>query len=125
MRSLMRRKRAITYKDYAGVVYDTDANGRKTGHKSVQYSQKKTLICTVSAPTGNATLEMFGVNENYDRVIVVDDPNFPISETSVLWIETPYSEGVAHDYVIKRIIRNINYMAIGCRKVDVCETNIN
>lgn len=115
----MRNKRQIAYKNYVRTDYDVDSNNRKTGNKTVVYSSAKFMYGTVSTPTGNAVLEMFGTNENYDKVVVVDMPDIDISENSVLWLDREMVTGNEFDYVVRRVIRNHNFLTIGVRKVDV------
>ena len=99
--------------------YEQDQQGRKTSRKTVNYSNVKKLYCSVSTPTGNAVLEMFGTDENYDKVIVADKPDIDISENSILWLDRAHAENVAYDYMVKKIVRNHNFLTIGVRKVDV------
>ena len=115
----MRNRRSINYCNFASTEYEVGTNGKKTGRKSVVYSNVKTCYGTVSAPSGSASLEMFGTDEDYDKTIVLDMNIQDITENSVFWIDKAYAEGVAHDYIVRRIVRNINYMFIGLRKVNV------
>jgi len=119
MRGLMRNKRKVIYKNYVGVTYLEDESGHKNGKKEVTYTDPKFMYCTVSTPTGNTVLEMFGTNENYDKVVVVDMPDMDINENSILWIDRAYGENVAYDYIVKKVVRNHNFLTIGVRKVDV------
>lgn len=119
MRGLMRNKRTVVYKNYVSTSYAEDESGHKTGKKPVTYSDPKSMYCTVSTPTGNTILEMFGTNENYDKVVVVDKPDMDIDENSILWIDRAYGENVTYDYIVKKIVRNHNFLTIGVRKVNV------
>jgi len=119
MRGLMKAKRWIYYSNYQSVSYKTNEKGLKTGSKSITYTDIRKMFGTVSTPTGGAVVEMFGSDEKYDKVIVLDKPDIVIKETSVLWLDVPYGEDVPHDYEIKRIVRNRNFLIIGTRKVDV------
>lgn len=119
MRCLMRNKRAIVYKNFVATEFAEDTQGNKTGRKITNYTEPITVYGTVSTPTGNAVLEMFGTNENYDKIVVIDMPSINISENSVLWLDRKYDTDVPYDYVVKRVIRNHNYLTVGVRKVDV------
>ena len=119
MRGLMRNKRGIVYKNYVRTEYEVDSNNRKTGNRTVVYSDSKTVYGSVSTPTGNSVLEMFGTNEDYDKILVIDQTDIDIGENAILWVDRNYGEDVPHDYVIKRIVRNHNFLTIGIRKVDV------
>lgn len=119
MRGLMRNKRAVTYKNYVSTAYEEDKSHVKTGRKIVTYSDPKTMLCTVSTPTGSAVLEMFGTNENYDKVLVCDKRDIELTENSILWVDKAYGENIAHDYIVRRISRNRNFLFVAVRKVDV------
>lgn len=114
----MRNKRPISYCNFVRTDYE-EKDGRKTGNKTVVYADVKTCYGTVSAQSGSTSLEMFGTDEDYDKTIVLDMNITDITENSVFWIDKAYTEGVAHDYIVRRIIRNINYMFVGLRKVNV------
>lgn len=124
MRSLMRNRRAIFYKNYRGTTYEEKDN-RKTGRKTVTYDPVKVCYGTVSTPTGTAILQMFGTDEKYDKTIALDKTDFDINENSVLWIDKPYEEGLGYDYIVKRVVRNRNFLFLGVRKVNTAyaETN--
>lgn len=119
MRSLMRNRRAVQYKNYVSTEYEENELGRKTGHRSVTYSDVKTVYGTVSAANGAVSLQMFGTDENYNKTLVLDMPDIDINENSVVWVDKPYAEGVAYDYVVRKVVRNHNFLFVGLRKVDV------
>lgn len=119
MRSLMRNRRAVVYKNYVRTEYEEDSSGRKTGHRTIVYGEAQTVYGTVSAPTGSASLQMFGTDENYSKTLVLDKPDIEITENSVMWVDKPYVEGEAHDYIVRKVVRNRNFLFIGLRKVDV------
>lgn len=125
MRGLMRNKRAIFYKNYVTTEYAEDSQGRKTGRKKVKYSDVKVVYGTVSTPTGSVSLEMFGTDKGYNKLVVLDSTDIELDENSVFWLDKQYVEGQAHDYVVTKILKNANFLTIGLRKVDVgyAETN--
>lgn len=124
MRGLMRNKRPIFYCNFASTEYE-EVNGRKTGRRSVVYSNVKTAYGTVSAPQGSASLDMFGTDEDYDKTLVFDTTNLEITENTVFWLDKPYAEGVAHDYIVRKVARHMNFMFVGCRKVNVVNAQTN
>lgn len=127
MRGLMRNKRWVFYKNFVKTEYLLDENNRKTGYTKTVYSDVRKFHVSVSTPTGNSVVEMFGTDEKYDKVVVSDKPDIEITENSVLWIDKKYGENTAYDYVVKKIMKNHNFLFIGVRKVDVrnAETNQN
>lgn len=114
----MRNRRAIKYCNFVSTTYE-EKDGKKTGRKSVVYTDVKTAYGTVSAPSGSTSQEMFGTDLDYDKTVVFDMPTIDMTENSVLWLDRTYAEGVAHDYIVRKITRNINYMFVACRRVDV------
>lgn len=122
MRCLQRNMRRIYYANYVGAEYATkeDADGVVIydGEPRVVYSAPVELLANVSPASGNATQDVFGLSLQYDRVVVVDDPNTPIDEASVLWIDTVPREGVPHDYVVRRVARGLSSAAIAVSRVN-------
>lgn len=114
----MRNKRPIYYSNFSKVEYEEKDN-KKTGHRIVTYGDVKTVYGTVSTPNGSVTLQMFGTDENYDKTLCFDQTTLDINENSVLWVDKPYTEGVAHDYIVRKVVRNRNFLFVGIRKVDV------
>jgi hypothetical protein len=82
-------------------------------------------MANVSAARGEATTHPFGEDESYDRIIVLDDPKFPIAVTSILWIDTPptISEDgsirTPHDHIVKRVAPSLNSLSIAVSRVSI------
>ena len=92
-------------------------NGKATGQYKLLYENPITLLAYASAGNGNSNAEIFGVNESYDKVIILDDPTVDIDEASVVWIEHELDQ--PYDYVVKKVVRSINSISIGVTKVKV------
>ena len=118
MRGLMRNKRPIYYCNFVRTEY-VEKDGKKTGRRRTVYDNVVTVYGTVSTPTGSTTLDMFGTDKDYDKIVVLDQTDIDINENSVLWIDVQYNDNVAHDYIVRRILKNRNFLTIGVRKVDV------
>lgn len=77
----------------------------------------------ISPATGSTSVEQFGSNLEYDKVIVVDDVNCPIDENSVLFVDTEparNSDGdYLYDYKVKKVARSLNSVSIAISKVTV------
>ena len=99
----------------------TDSNGNYTGETEVTYATPVKIRANVSPATGQSNLEMFGNLTDYDRVVVTDQVSIPIDENSVLWIDAaPTENGVdGYNYIVRRVARSFNSVAIAVRKVDV------
>lgn len=95
----------------------TDAGGHFTGEYGITYTDPIQVYGNISPARGADYSSPFGITEGYDKVIVLADPNFPVTETSVLWIENEITD--PFDYRIVRIARSLNSISIAIKKVDV------
>lgn len=147
MRCLNRNKTLFYYAQYVEKqpVYETDEYGNRlaTGEYQTIYENPVPCKANISPASGATATELFGSVEGYDKVIVVDDPYFPVNEYSILWIDiSPTVEvgddlntvleittgGIiigdngqfkAHDYIVKRVARSLNSTAIAASKVSI------
>ena len=125
MRCLNQNKTLFWY-----ALYDTkdlmlDENGYETGQYAVKYRSPQSVRGNISAARGQTSALQFGEDESYDRTIVLDDPDFPIDEHSVLWIETAPridADGTTStpwDYTVRKAARSLNSVTYAVRKVNV------
>lgn len=125
MRALVRNKTLIHYANYRDKKPIKDEYGNLTGEYEISYENPIAVKANVSAARGEATTRQFGDDVSYDRVILIDDPNFPINESSILWIETPpkiLEDGSTkdpHDYIVKQVATSLNSVSIAVSKVNV------
>jgi hypothetical protein len=120
----MRNKTSFYYALYTRQTEIIDDYGNVTGEYSVQYSNPIKILGNVSAAQGETQSRQFGESETYDKVIVLDDPNTPIDEYSILWVDTRLElvDGVTttpHDYIVKKVARSLNSVSIAISKVAV------
>lgn len=118
MKCLKRNLRPVYYCLYQSEADITDSAGNYTGETSVTYAAPVKILANVSPATGQSNMEMFGNLTDYDRVIVSDDTTLPIDENTVLYVDRAPTEG-AYDYVVRRVAKSLNFVAIAARKVDV------
>lgn len=125
MRTLARNKIRIYYANYRDKEPLQDEYGNLTGEYKISYTNPSVVYANVSAARGEATTRQFGDDEGYDRVIVLDDPKFPITATSILWIDTlpeiakDGSTETPHDYIVKQVATSLNSVSIAVSKVNV------
>lgn len=133
MRTLKRNKRPVWYCLYSSEVELVDEDGFYTGETGVGYAAPVKLMANVSPATGQSSTEMFGNLTDYDHIIVTDWLDCPIDENTVLFygktpsdVPIPNSDPPAtvkssygYNYVVRRVAKSLNSVAIAIRKVDV------
>lgn len=125
MRTLTRNKIRIYYANYRDRLPLKDEYGNLTGEYKVTYGNPVAVMANVSAARGESTTRQFGDDVRYDRIIVLDDPTFPITETSILWIDTHpeiATDGTTktpHDYIVKQVAPSLNSVSIAVSSVSV------
>ncbi len=117
MRCMWRNKVPFWYAPYAGKTAVQDEYGNETGEYRATYGTPVKLMGSVSPATGKAQLEQFGTLEKYDKVIVYEDPNCAMDESSVLWVDKPLDD--SPDYVVKRVARSLTCVSYAISKVTV------
>jgi len=138
LKALKRNQRPFYYCLYKADAPAVDEYGNETGDTIVTYYDAVLMGANISPATGQSMTEQFGNLESYDKVIVTDDMNCPISETSVLFIDkAPQYKNVTvyeptaitttvstvsvpvPDYVVRRVSKSLNSISIAVKKVDV------
>lgn len=91
MRLLRRNCTRFEYKKYMGqeeILY----NGRHTGNFQPVYSEPVQYIGNISAPSGTAQNQLFGITTEYTHVLLMDRPDVDIDETGIVtWKGKEYS----------------------------------
>ena len=123
MKTLARNRRPFVFCLYDGKEPIFDEWGNETGEYRVAYKPPVCVMANISHATGISNIEQFGDLERYDKVIVLEDIETPISETTVLFVDKPYEaddDGLPlYDYIVRRVARSINSVSIAITKVDV------
>jgi hypothetical protein len=113
MRCLKKNKRLLYYANYVSKAEILDTNNHITGEFKNTYSLPVELECNIKEASGKVYSAPFGTAISYQYSFVVDDPNFPISEESIIWYgATPPSTYVAdstdNNCKVKYISRSLN-----------------
>lgn len=123
MKTLARNMRPFIYCLYAGKEMLTDEYGNETGEYKILFSNPVDAFGNISPATGYSQTEQFGSLENYDNVIVMDNPNTPIDDNTILFIDKDYEEDAdgtpIYDYTVRRVARSLNSVSIAVSKVTV------
>ena len=119
MKALARNKQTIYYALYKGKEKVYDANGLYTGDHKPSYEEPVKMRMNVSAARGSASVEMFGVNTNYSKVLVTDDMSCPIEETSVMWVgHTPNETADNYNYRVVRVGKSLNSIVYAISEIE-------
>lgn len=135
MKCLERNKSKFYYALYVSRSEITDEYGNKTGEYELTYGNPTEYHGNVSAAKGETQSMQFGENLSYDKVIVLDNNAPAINEYSVLWVDCVpvLTDGgelatdtngeviTPHDYIVKKVAKSLNHVAIAISKVTVSD----
>ena len=123
MHKLARNCISVYYCLYTGNTKVEDTNGNETGELVPSYATAVEMQANVSPARGQASVEMFGNLDGYDKVLVTDWTECPIDENSVLFVDkAPAYDNSGHpifDYIVRRVAKSLNSVAIAIGKVSV------
>ena len=122
MRLLKRNTRRIWYSLYEGLAEPPlDDEGFPTEEAVEVYGSPQEIYCTVNFSGGQSRPNTFGTLETYQDYIYVDDPNCPIDENSVLFIDVDKapSDVYAYTHKVIQVQRTLNHTRYTVAKVSV------
>lgn len=117
MRSLSRNKRLIWWSRQVDTREVLDGEGNRTGVFESVWSPPESERVYVSAARGDAELELFGQQLDYDRVISAS-PFCPLDEQCAVWVDADPVDD-PYDYVVVRSARWKNSALFAIQKVDL------
>ena len=106
MRLLSRNKQTLWYANRNSSTWVTDANGLKTGEKTVTYGTAKSARMSISASSGAnnlgsqgmAELERYGIITGYTHRATTEDMSCDMDEESIVWY------GVPHETIVQQVV---------------------
>ena len=146
MRVLERNKYDIWWANPTGYTYATDANGFKTGEKTITYgtATKARMSMAISSGANNlgsqgiANVEPYGIVTGYTHRAVTEDLNCTMGEESRVWfginptrtvtvtqtvngqtVETTQEVAVPHNFEVVRKAKSLNHLIYYLKEVDV------
>lgn len=117
MRNIDRDRQRVFISRFGGLTPEQDEDGRYTGRHITERSEPIEFWPTVSAARGESQTDYFGNYIDYDRTITIDDPDFKVEESDVLWLDKSIDE--SHDYEVKRVARTKGFTVIAAKRVEV------
>lgn len=123
MRALKKNMVPFWYALYQESEPTRDKNGLLTGEKTSSYSTPELAWANISPASSGVTVQPFGVDIRYDKVIVIADPKFPVDEHSLLRLDgdPEYDSGgnLIPDHIVVRVSRSLNSVSYAVRQVKV------
>lgn len=123
MKSLARNARVFYYCPFIKKESILDTNNYETGDYRVIYGSPVKSRGSISEARGQSQEEQFGTELNYDKVIIVSDPNFAMDEHSVLFVDSAPSYDAQgnpkYDYIVSQVARSLNHASYAISKVNV------
>ena len=122
MRLLDRNKRTFYYAEYSTKAMQTDSQGNYTGEFGITYGTPIAVKAYVGATKGSwtissgATIDQFGLDVDYDKVIQLEGTNWSIKEDTVLWVDDLDTTN-PYDYIVKRVAVYLDHIALAIKKV--------
>ena len=86
MRCLVRNKQVFWYANYLRKEPVEDDYGNKTGEYEIIRTNPLRARGNISAAKGDAFAEPFGEEIEYNRILQMEQTQFPINEYSVIWV---------------------------------------
>lgn len=118
MKALKRNKVKFYYAPFV----ERKRSDKGYGYRVI-YGEAVAETGNISPATGTISVEQFGNNVEYDKVIVLDDPNTPIDENSILFLDIEPLKNAdgdyIFDYIVKKVARSLNSVSIAVSKVKV------
>ena len=87
MRISIRNSQPFWYAPYDSTVETYDDYGYQIG-TSASYGNPVKMFGNISPARGSVTAQQFGLDDQYDKTIIVGDRDTPIDEYAVLWVDT-------------------------------------
>ena len=132
MRTMSRNRQTFYEAELLEAVMGQDTDGNYTEVQN-EYSIPRERVAVITPASGMSDLQLFGANENYDKVITLNKGETYLKVGSVLWIDTPIELAVGgtlaknedgtlktpYNYVVVRVSESLNFVTVAIRKVDV------
>ncbi|MDD6689237.1 MAG: hypothetical protein PUE56_04405 [Clostridium sp.] len=123
MRMMERNKTKFYYALFEGQEPIEDEYHNETGEFRKTFTPFIEAKWNISPARGNTQVEQFGMDVQYDKVIVIDDMTCPIDENTVLCVDTEPSYdndgNPIYDYIVRKVAKSLNSISIAISKVQV------
>ena len=125
MRTMTRNRKVFYYASLKAVGMSQDTDGNYV-EEQFTYSDPVKSQGVFSVANGEANLQLFGMNERYDRVITLNQGEKFLSVGSILWVDTmpeideeTGKTDTPYDHIVVKVAESLNFVSVAIRKVDV------
>ena len=125
MRTMTRNRKVFYYASLEAVGMSQDTDGNLV-EEQFTYSDPVESQGVFSVANGEANLQLFGMNERYDRVITLNQGEKFLSVGSILWVDTmpeideeTGKTDTPYDHIVVKVAESLNFVSVAIRKVDV------
>ncbi len=108
MRLLKRNTACFLYRAYLG---DEEIlkDGMHTGQYAAVYAHPVPYRGAISVPYGYVTAQLFGTKKNYTHVLLMEDPEAPVTEHGLVIFK-------GAEYEVRAVRPSLNVLAVGLQK---------
>lgn len=117
MRNLRRNMRGFYYSLLDSTSTIVDSEGYDTGEPISTYTTPVYAEGNISPSKGDVQQEQFGIGVEYDKVIVLAGTDWPIDESTMLWLDKEPVTNTDGDYAVVRVAVSLNQTAIAAKRV--------
>lgn len=96
-------------------LYEEDSRTDEWGNTVGGYGEPEPIFGSLSLGKGATSAQVFGLQIDYDRELLVHDEDCPINEYSRLWIDNPTTKD--HDYTVTMVARSHNCTRYAIKRV--------
>ena len=121
MRTLDYNKRKFYYCLHQTKEKIYDENHNFTGEYSPEYADPVEAMGNISASSGSVDTQQFGNDISYDKTIALQGTNWPIDESTVLFIDKepdPEADFPDYDYIVIRVAVSLNHTVLAIKRVE-------
>ena len=124
MRTLDYNKRTFYYCLHTDKEKIYDSDGNFTGDYTPEYLEAQAARGNISAATGSADTEQFGIGIEYDKTILLEGLDWDIHEDTVLFVDVePSYEDEEHtipkyNYIVTRVAKSLNHTTLAIKRVE-------
>lgn len=122
MRTSVRDHRTIHYANLVSTQDEFDDDGNPLLYPIQNYeTDPHTFRASLSPTQGEVAQKLFGGQVEYDKIILTERVDLPLSESTRFWIDRDTTE--SHNYEVVKVSRTYHMVMIAIKSVNVSYGN--